>query len=637
MNLPLNQKPLSKRPYLAGALFWIAFSLLAVLVRGVRWDENYAMAQVLLGQVPYPEGHPLNQFVHGHFSLQPYLLAGLMYVLPGPLPANLVCNWLFLAAATVPVFLLGTLFARRQLAGHVAAIFVLLEIHVAFYGPYPIEVWPGTFSSGPAGIGYMLFGLWALLDRRFRLAGFLLGLAPAVYPGQFLPLLATGVLYGLHLAISRQYRHALNLVAYAVPGLLVCVAFAMFLYEISAPPPTSGPYFTPVAPEVLWETYMERFMARGGLPYMPGHLVLAASVLVGLALLVYRRRGILGPGADDPPPPVLDAPRTWGVLYCGAVCVLVWGSMLVQYAAGPAAAHGVAGWFPYRLMSHVSPLLIPLLVAIGYDRDNRIPGYLPLLLLAPLLAPLLHLVASYEFNRRYVAPNAYVYYLLFGAAAGTAILLAYRRGRRPGNVAAGAAGLVLAALAWFYPFGAACVALGVSLPLLPAVSRIPMRAVQASSAVLACLLLVAMLGRVVERREQLPRSPFHAAVSDYLADQGDPDAMILVPYNQLGEQVKYGHPVMADTATLTHVIQRPEIAPAANAIFEDFYGISLDPEAAGAEPPRAWHEVWPAKTLGEWRALARKYGVDYVVAPDFMALPLEEVLRGHGRVLYRIR
>ena len=41
-------------PLRSGLLFWGVFSLLAVLVRGVRWDENYEFAQTFLNTSAWP-------------------------------------------------------------------------------------------------------------------------------------------------------------------------------------------------------------------------------------------------------------------------------------------------------------------------------------------------------------------------------------------------------------------------------------------------------------------------------------------------------------------------------------------------------------------------------------------------------
>ena len=46
MEAPRQQD--SPRAFWAGLLFWVALCFVAVAVRGVRWEEGYERAQVLL-------------------------------------------------------------------------------------------------------------------------------------------------------------------------------------------------------------------------------------------------------------------------------------------------------------------------------------------------------------------------------------------------------------------------------------------------------------------------------------------------------------------------------------------------------------------------------------------------------------
>lgn len=623
------QKPLSKRPYLAGALFWIAYSLVAVLLRGVRWDENYEFAQVILGQVAYPEGHPLRQYLAGFFSLQTYALATLMEFAPGPLLANLLRNWLYLASSAVPVFLLGALFSGRQIVGHAAALLVLLGAHATFYSTYPVAVWPDAFSNGAVGLGYVLFALWALLDHRFRLAGLLIGLAPAIHLGQTPPLAVTATLYTVYILYAREYRAFVRLACWAVAGGVISALFAGWLWYTAEPPPAGGPYHSNADPMTLWRTYMAHHATHRALPVDTGHLVLLAAALTaagGLLLRQIDRRRHTAP--------LLASARTWGLVYCLAVCAIVWGIMAAHASRGADVPFLLVGWLPYRLMNHVAPVLIPLLLAFGYDRDNRIPLLLPLMLFVALLAPILHLAAGPEMLARYVTPNAYLFFLLAGGAGGAAIVAARRAGILHGRVAFAFAAAITVLLALYHQFGAACVAAGVAIGWAGGADPISTRALQVATAALSILLLFRVTAAEWRGREHLPRTAFHREVAAYLAEQNATDAMIAVPYMQVGEQAKFGHPVLADMATLLFCGYRPELAPAVNAIFEDFYGISLDPGVS--LPDRPWQEVWPAKEAAEWRALAKKYGVRYVAAPSFMRLPLEAIVEGDGRVLYRI-
>ncbi len=633
MTLEQLRNPFTQRPCFTGALLWTAFSLAAVLVRGVRWDENYEFAQVILGQIPYPEGHPLFQYVRGFYSLQTYSLAALMYFFPEPLPANLLRNWAFLASSTVPVFLLGTLFARRQLVGHVAVVFVLLEIHTSFYSTYPVLVWPMIFSNGAIGLGYMLLALWALLDRRYRIAGLLLGLAPAVHLGQFPPLLLVATLQSLWLLRMGQTRDVRTLVRFAIPGLALSIFFALFIQWFAVDPPVDGPYFSPTAPELLWRTFMERYAGHRAIPWTTGHIVLVGAMLLACGLLAARRGAIMPMEKSESPTPLLASPWTWALLYCAVASGMVWSIMAVHYVMGPDIPYLLVGWLPYRLMNHVAPVLIPILVAIGYARNRCMPPYLVVALLAALVAPLADLFFDRELINAYISPGEYLFFYLFGGAAGTGIVLA---GKQRAAFALVACAAMLALLAWFHQYGAACVLVGVLAATIPVPRTITPRLLRFVGTGLASLIVLAMLARDAERRQHLFRGELHQLVADLLAQEGKPDAMILVHHDQAGDQMLFGHPVMADMATMLHGVYRPAIAPSVNAIFQDFYGIYLDPNAPRPDPPLAWHQVWPSYSLETWQGLSAKYGVEYVVAPSFMRLPLELLVRDDQRNFYHI-
>jgi hypothetical protein len=657
-------KPESKIPFLArhpvgsGVLFWSIFSIVAVILRGVRWDENYEFAQVILGQIPYPEGHPLYQYVRSFFSLQTYSLAAFMHFAPGPLWANGLRNVLFLALSTIPVYLWGYQLSKRPLIGHCAVVFVLLKVHASFYGSYPILVWPHIFSNGPIGLGYMLLTLWALTSHRHRFAGFLLGFAPLVHLGQFPPLLACSVLYILWNLHQRRYAAMKTLFLAALPGIATTLAFGLFLRGFAVAPPTEGPYFSAADPMVLWHNYMAHYASHRAIPYTTGHLVLIGALLIAAQSLVLRfLRNRSHPDATGK---LLDAPSTWAGIYIAVAISTVWIIMAAHYVLGSDIPYLLAGWLPYRLMNHVAPLLIPLMLTIAFRRDQKTPLWLPPLLLVALFAPLLDVLLAFlaplmdtlgvpfvptsngvveqSVADRYVASGAYLFFFLFGAA-GVSIVVRTGRLARSWGIGLGFGLLfTLVALALSHRYGAACATLGVLAGLAPIPRRLPPRFLCSATTCLVGLLLAAMLARDYEQRawSHLHTTPFEKNVAAYLEQQGEEDAMILVPHQQVGMQMKLGHPVMTDMITLLIAAYRPAIAPSVSTVFQDFYGIYLDPDAPVPDRELAWHEVWPAKPLEEWQRLSTKYDVTYVIARDFMNLPLELVVVGKNYYLYRI-
>jgi type IV secretory pathway TrbD component len=381
---------------------------------------------------------------------------------------------------------------------------------------------------------------------------------------------------------------------------------------------------------------MERYPGHRAIPYTTGHLVLVAAMLTGAALLAARRAGLIPPGKTGADTPLLDNPWTWALLYCAAASGIVWGIMAIHYVTGPEVPYLLLGWLPYRLMNHVAPILIPLLVAIGFAGHRGVSACLLLALLAALLVPLAHLVLPYEVVQKYIEGGDYLFFFLFGSAAGTGLRIAAQRNMTCAATGAVAAVVILGLLAWFHQFGAACTLIGLICPCAPLPAACTPRAFRLVATTILAMLLIALLARDGERRQHLSRSEFHQAVARYLEAEGKPEAMILVQYDQAGDQMRFGHPVMADMATMLHGVYRPPISPSVNAIFQDFYGVYLDPAADQPQRPQAWHEVWPAKSLDEWQRLSEKYHVEFVAAPSFMRLPLDLVVPGAQRNLFRI-
>ena len=128
-------KSLSEHPALwRGAAACMLFAIIAVALRGVRWDETWEHAQILSGQVTYPEGHPLALYVHNAFSFPTHLSAWLLSLGAGP---ALLCgfrNVLFLLASMLPVYALTATLTRSIWAALLASLLMMQGILREFDG-----------------------------------------------------------------------------------------------------------------------------------------------------------------------------------------------------------------------------------------------------------------------------------------------------------------------------------------------------------------------------------------------------------------------------------------------------------------------------------------------------------------------
>ena len=619
-----------ERSVLLGALGWCVFCCVAVALRGVRWDENYEFAQVILGLVPYAEGHPLFQYTYRFFSLQTYELAALMWLAPGPLIANALRNVVFLMATVLPIYLLCTHFTRQARWGHAGALLVLMGIHLPFFSNYPAQVWPEIYSNGHIGMGYMLITLWALLERRYRLAGFLAGLAPAVHLGQFPPLLGLAFLYGLVAWRGGGRQNVRTLIIYCVPGLVFCVIFWIFLQWFSVAPPESGPYFSAIAPQDVWRGYMTHHASHRSLPLGTGHIVMVGLPLLALASFSARKTSKAIETND------LRSTYGWLGVYGLIVAVVVWGIMFVQYRVGENIPYLLISWLPYRLMNHAPPLLIPLILSLYARGDGRSAVWLVVAgaLGYGIAQPLLALGVPETFYERYLATGEDLFFVLYGGAAYLACRSVSDGKMRSLWIAAFVLAFVV--LVVKHQFGAACCLVGAGLVALLQRWELPAKCLRPTLACVSAVLAVFLLLQQGSARSHLPVSPFEASVRDYLSVEGEEDAMIWVRHQQEGLQARLHHPVMTDMASMNLIPYIPSIGPTIYKLYRAAYGINFAPTPGEKAYDGAWHEVWPAKTRQEWEVLGEEYRAWYVLAPSFMQLDLPRVVEGKSNHLYRI-
>lgn len=604
----------------SGLLFWVVFCVLAVALRGVRWDENYEFAQVLLGQVVYPDGHPLAQYVHGFYSLQTWSLAGLMRLLPGPLAVNGFRNLLFLLATVWPPFLLGTLLSGWAKWGHAAALLVLMGIHVPFYSNYPVLVWPDLYSNGHIGLGWALMTLTLLSFGHARCGGFMLGLMPAIHMGQCPPVWCWAFFRGIWLWRRGQREELARAMPWLLAGIAVSVLFGILQQGSALPVPTEGPYASSVAPETVLRGYMTHFPEHRAIPWDTGQILVLMAVLLTVPAARWLSVGC----------------RVWlwlGV-YAWIVAAIVWGCMAVQTVMGASTPWFVTGWMPYRLINQLSPLLIAVFASLLGGKAAGRP-WIAAALLFGVLRPLMGVLLPEALFMRYFAMGDGVFFALAGAA-GVVLAQGGRRDRTFWLFWMGLAGLGVVALALVHQFGVACCLLGGAVTAALHRSHFATHhrwntlAVSCGAALL-CLLLLDQW----QRREHLPVTLLEMQVRSYLDERRESDAMLLVPYQQESLQARLGHPVMTDMATLTWIPYRPSLGPSLCKMYMDLYGIAIVTGDEDAPRPR-WFEVWLARKRTDWHNLAAEYGFQYVLAPSFMTLDLPKVVEGATGSLYAI-
>ena len=652
----------ARRNVAAGALGWAAFCVAVVVARGVRWDETYEFAQVILGAVKHPAGHPLAPYVRNAYSLQVYLSAAVLWATGSAFFLNAFRNFLFILATVMPAYLLGARLSGRALYGHAAALLVLAGVHLELRSTYPQFVWPDIFSNGHIGTAWALLAVLCFASRWWRASFLLLGMMPCIHVGQAPPVLALGAAAGAWLAYSGRRRELKQGLVYFGIGTAVCAAFWLAQRPFVMATATEGPYGVTGDVEGIWKGFVALHDIHRSWPPINGQvglgLLLALSGLMTYA--TWKPRGNTGKDGT-----------VWGAVfvYAAAIGGAVWASMAVHAAMGAETPRIVLQWMPYRLLNHVPPLLVAALCGVLASPASRSaatgrmtataaisngviprshtafrvttwesPGY------SCLALAVLALAVALPYTRdawpelvytRYLAPSAGLVYILVGAALFVAAEQAFGAPMR----AAAAAVALACVVAAFHQFGGACVLAGGAVAFATTSWRersegkgaTPQWAYAAGAAAIMIYAGGVFLYQQSMQRQVLPVSGFERSVESYLAARGDKDAMLVGGPKQLLLQAKTNHAVITDMALPYMITYLPSIGPAVSKLYEDVYGIRFTDAGPGD-----WERAWAERPTERWRELGKLYSFRYVVAPSTIRLNLREALADAGNRLYAI-
>ncbi len=128
----------------------------------------------------------------------------------------------------------------------------------------------------------------------------------------------------------------------------------------------------------------------------------------------------------------------------------------------------------------------------------------------------------------------------------------------------------------------------------------------------------------------------------FLRTVGDRPGVLLTAGSMHLVQLATRRPVLLDGGAMDALTYVPAAAPSTERVLADVYGIRLtappfSPSAATGElDDEAGRELWELRTLQEWQAVCRVYGVTDIVTPDDWRLHLPEVARGDAWVLYAV-
>lgn len=595
MNSGDRPEPQPLRGLRAGLFFWGAFAVVAVLIRGVRWDENYEFAQVLNGTLAYPAHHPLPLHLARLHTLQLDGLSLLMHIFPGACWPNVLRNVLVLMAATLPTFWLGARLSASALAGHAVALLFLFGMHAGFHSNYPVQIWPGLYSNGTIGTGWAMLSAGLLAMGRTRSGHVAAALQPFVHAGQWPPVLLfqAGMLVR---AYRRGDRSDLRWGAVS----LSCAAVGMALWWGVRPilfPALPQPL--PALPSAEAAVWM-----RAALQGLDGHRQpLPEMGWLGLALCMALAIGLMRHPNTRPACRLLAA---YVLLLCGIV-LAVGAAHSLMGANTPGL---LLGWMPYRLLNQA--VALALLLGFGMLARSRpaVALALPPLLLAGQCASAL----APALGARYFADGHYLAFLIFGSA-----LCVAWRGALPAFV-------VTLGMAIFHQFGAACMAVGII-----AAQRNGRRAPIKRSAL--CIAVAVLLALVVSARDRAPlRTDDETRFRNYLREHGTRQDLALASPMQEGMQARLDIGMAADMATLTWLPYQPALGPHLARLYAEAFGRDLTQGHSVN-----WVAHWQSLHTEDWERLHRTWRIRWVIAPPESLPLLQPAVKGEDFWLYRTR
>ncbi len=617
----------SPRAFWAGVIFWTLLCLIAIAVRGVRWEEGLERAQVLLNITPYPDGHPHHRWVWNGFSIHYYLTGAVLWLTES---ATLICGgrqFIATLAIHLPVYGLTWILTRRVFPAHLAALLGFVGANTVFQSYMPILPWATKATSGIIGMGWAFAVLLAFAAGRWRTAGLLFGLMPLVHLGQWPMILLTALATLGWLCYQGERESVKQMLRWAGAGLLCCLVFAVAQRPVLVPDPTEGAYYSDADGQKIWAEYTTHEDMHRALTDWPRFGLMGNSNMALIAVLLltwpYALRAASGTRRYGP----------WLLLFTYALLssAAIWFAQVVHHFTGTDVPYIVVSWMPYRLTIHVSMLLLCITAAHALRRDTQqlsLPAFAALTWLAILpLWP--WLLPETWVSRYFSTPETAIFLLIGGTIMHTIADMAprsllrrcYVGGLVPGAVALGA----------YHQMAAATIAAGIGLAIVatwcPRCCTLSRRWQSVSLATLGLMAMGHVLSVEWQTREHLPVSPFEAAMAIYLAEHSAPEDMVLTPLDEHYQMVLQ-RPVVATFETRQFMSYMQSLATTTDKLFADLYGVR----------DGHWYDwaLWQERSESEWQVLAEAYGFRYVVSKSFHPLHLPERLRGDGLVLYEI-
>ena len=634
---------------------WLAAAVLQVVLHGISLDETATAAPIIAGAIQYPAGHPHEDFYRTTYSLLQYIAGGLWLLWPDAFGISAIYNVAFLFVSGFAPFMLTLVLTERPHWAWVAGALALSEAAVPFDGLYPLYVYPFPYSNGHIGMHLIVLVAAMLLSGRWRAAGFLLGIFPAVHGTLAAVAWVWAALWLVTAAERPTGPDRRRLLLSGIIGLAICAALAAVILSREVAPP-AAPYLSSDDALAVYRQFTLKSDLHRQTPRLAsfGYLVNPLAFFLLGAVTIAVRRSLSGADAA--------VRRLRAILDLGAIG---WAVILAAYL--------------YRQLIGTLPL--PLEIAMPFRLAN-----LTAMLLIPLTVATLAIVASaLHESRRWVVPVVVAGAMIIGALYSVrnpplvssfllmalwGVVVAAVLATPIGRARSIAVALLLLLLAAFYlsrggerPFIALLLPLFGTAALFALSSR--SRQLRSWSGVLGANRLrvallgasvVAVLAGIAIRGADDPYGPMDQtwrrmkpedrALRAWVAAHTAPDESILTPmWPYAKAQAKLERPQLIEWETMYAMTYAPRRAAILNELSRDVFGVDYaDARALSALCGggfidiwcQEWADSWKTRTRAGWQALGRKYAVRLVMAPREWRIDLPSDTTVGRWTMYRI-
>lgn len=636
-----------------GAFVCLVIAIINTVVHGFVLDEAAVPAQIISGQVEYPDGHPQRVFYRGVYTVQNYSAAWFLQAWPSVEALSAVRNVGLVFLSLFAPFAVTVILTGSPLWACVATVLVMTEAIVRVGGVYPIWVYPHFYGHGHFGLQVSIIGAVLLVGGYHRFASLIIGLIPSLHAAMAVVTWPWAAVYAWCSRRTRTSRQMIGAIVAVGVGIAACGGLAIYIRQFTANDHIVPPYNAVGSADVIYSQFSKyndghrKLLPFWTLPYF-GALVI--YLCIG-CLLLSRPRQISAANASI---------RRWMFLFGLGAWVLVLVAGAWHYVAG-SLPYRLNQLMPYRFCNLPNTLLIPMTVTVIADAHRRLQGSarvaVSLLVGAMLVGATICIPIHRAHTCTHLLPIAWGMMLVAVGFADAS----EGRGWFANRIITLTVLAVLTILAfmdetsavWSFSVSgavsAAILSLAQSNRSLAFLAGARWSVFARTGLIVSCFLAASSSVAFSKVRDR--SDPWHKTTADdrliatWLKDHAQPNEMILPPLAPRIElQPKTGHPVVMELETLWFMAYDRSICPTVGMMSRELYGIDYsDPaqiESLLTDGKLVLKDItratWSKRTLPQWRELMDKYGFRLVVAPVDLALPLTRVLTGQNWALYEI-